>query len=398
MKSALVHYWLVTRRGGEKTLDAMAEVLPEADLIGHVIKQELLVGNLADRHVRETFISKLPLAQRRYAMYLLLMPLALEMTDVSDYDLIVSSEAGPSKWVIANPDAEHVCYCHSPLRYIWDQKNSYFANMSPPVRFMAEYFASKMRTSDALSSMRVDKFVANSNFVAKRIWKYYRREAEVIFPPVDVDLFKPTQPDDYYLVAGEIRGYKGVELAVKACNALNRRLVVMGGGNDKNLRKIAGPLTEFRGSVSDVEFRDTLSRCRALLFPGVEDFGIVPVETMASGRPIIALAKGGALDTVVHGETGVLYSDNTLEGLKRAIMMFEGEEDSFSVDRCVAQAQNFRPEVFKRSFADVLPLGATSYGFANPGHGLYQWDKGNIANVSDVSRAPRERIARPAVG
>jgi glycosyltransferase involved in cell wall biosynthesis len=359
MKSALIHYWLVHRRGGEKVLDAIASLLPEADLLAHVVDPALLTGPLADRRVRTTFIDKLPLARRRYAMYLPLMPLALEMMDVSQYDLIVSSEAGPAKWIIPNPDAQHVCYCHSPLRYIWDQKDIYLSRFPGPMRLLAEAYASKLRQSDYLSSVRVDAFVANSNFVARRIWKFYRRDAEVVHPPVDVDSFVTgAVADDYYLLAGEIRAYKGAAAAVRACAELGRRLVIVGGGDFSDLKKIAGPLTEFRGRVSDGEFKAVLSRCRALLFPGVEDFGIVPVEAMASGRPVIALNKGGALDTVLHGETGILYDDNTVEGLKSAIRAFEAEENGFRTSACIEQAARFRPEVFSREFAKCLPKGA----------------------------------------
>jgi glycosyltransferase involved in cell wall biosynthesis len=359
MKSALIHYWLVHRRGGEKVLDAIGEMLPDADLLSHVVDPALLTGPLAGRTVRTTFIDKLPFARKRYAMYLPLMPLALEMMDTSQYDLIVSSEAGPSKWIIPSPDAHHVCYCHSPLRYIWDQKDTYLSRFPGPLRLLAEAYASRLRDSDYHSSVRVDTFVANSDFVARRIWKYYRRDAAVVHPPVDVDsCVTGMAPDDYYLLAGEVRAYKGAAMAVRACAEMGRRLVIIGGGDVTELKKIAGPLTEFRGRVSDAEFKVALARSRALLFPGVEDFGIVPVEAMGSGRPVIALAKGGALDTVLHGETGILYSDNSVEGLKQAIYAFEAEEDSFKTSACITQARRFRPEVFRREFTDCLPPGA----------------------------------------
>ncbi|WP_454718813.1 glycosyltransferase [Caulobacter segnis] len=359
MKAALVHYWLVGRRGGEAVLDALGEILPDADLFAHVIRKESLFGSLKGRETYETFIGGLPFARSRYQMYLPLMPLALEALDMRPYDLIVSSEAGPAKWVIPNPDARHICYCHSPLRYIWDQRQIYFEKMPGPVQMLAEGYASHLRKSDVISSSRVDDFVANSNFVKQRIWKYYRREARVIHPPVSVDDFLPvSSAEDFYLVAGEVRSYKRVDLAVRACTALGRRLIVIGGGAGvKELKKIAGPSVEFLGHVEFAILRDHLARCRALLFPGVEDFGIVPVEAMASGRPVIAYAKGGALDSVKPEVSGVLFKEPTVESLTQAILEFEANESGFTSVACVEHARGFSKDVFKARFEDVLREG-----------------------------------------
>ena len=355
MKSALVHYWLVRRRGGELVLDALAELMPDADLVSHVVDPALLQGPLAGRRVRETFIHRLPLARSRYPAYLPLMPLALEMMDMSGYDLIVSSEAGPAKWVIKDPDAYHVCYCHSPLRYIWDQREIYFRKIPAPLRPLAQLYAGHLRHSDQLSAQRVDRFVANSAFVARRIRSYYRREADVIHPPVDVDAFRPTDDvGDYYLFAGELRGYKAAAVAIEACNRLKRPLRVVGGGVSADLLRLAGPTVTFLGRLSDADYKATIAGCRALLFPGVEDFGIVPVEVMASGRPVIARGKGGALETVAHGESGLHYQDPSVEGLERAILDFESEADSLTPAQCVAQARKFSRSVFLEKFAAIL--------------------------------------------
>lgn len=368
MRAAIVHYWLVKRRGGEQVLDAIAELLPGADLVSHVVDPRLLVGPLSGRSVRTTFISRLPFARTHYPLYLPLMPLALEMLDATPYDLIVSSEAGPAKWVIPRPDAHHVCYCHSPLRYIWDQKEIYLSRFKGPLRLAAEAYASRLRASDVQSSLRVDTFVANSNFVAQRIWKYYRRDARVVHPPVEVDRFTVAPaPEDYYLLAGENRRYKRAEVAVRACAELGRRLVVVGGGDWSALKAIAGPRAEFRGRVSDHAWRDALANCRALLFPGIEDFGIVPVEVLASGRPVIALGRGGVRDVVEPGETGVLYDDPSVEGMRRAILAFEAEEGAFRPEACVARAQRFSPDVFRRQFAACLPSGASGRADAASG-------------------------------
>jgi glycosyltransferase involved in cell wall biosynthesis len=334
-------------------------MFPGADLISNVVNPRLLTGPLENRRVIETFVHKLPFARRNHQLYLPLMPLALETVDMSPYDLIISSESGPAKWVIKEPEAHHICYCHSPLRYIWDQRTLYMKQIPRPVRPFAEAYASHLRRSDQGSAMRVDQFVANSKFVAQRIESYYRRDSVVIHPPVSVEDFSPSDSvEDYYLLAGELRAYKGAAIAIEACAKLNRRLVIMGGGDNAALRKLAGPNVEFLGRVDDATFKNTLARCRALLFPGVEDFGIIPVEVMASGRPVIARAKGGALETVVDGVTGILYDDPRAAGLERAILEFEAEERHFKAEACVRQAQRFSRATFETAFAKLLPDGA----------------------------------------
>lgn len=355
MKSAIVHYWLVNRRGGELVLDAIAELLPDADLVSHKVDRGLLQGALRGRTVRETFIAALPFSRTRYPAYLPLMPFALELMDMSPYDLIVSSEAGPAKWVIKDPDAYHVCYCHSPLRYIWDQREIYLRKVPALLRPVAHLYAGHLRKSDQLSSLRVDKFVANSAFVARRIKSYYRRDAIVIHPPVDVERFSPTSDvGDYYVFAGELRGYKAASVAIEACNRLGRNLRVVGGGASADLRRLAGPTIQFVGRLSDDDYRATIAGCRALLFPGVEDFGIIPVEVMASGRPVIARGKGGALETVVHGVTGLHYQDPSADGLVAAISLFEADEGDFTPQACVDHARRFGRDVFMEKFSALL--------------------------------------------
>ncbi len=356
MKSALVHYWLVNRRGGEHVLDALGEILPDADLISHVIDEKLLVGPLAGRQTRQTFIHKLPFARRRYAAYLPLMPIALEVLDMSEYGLIISSESGPAKWVIKDPDAHHICYVHTPLRYIWDQRKVYQKKIPRILHPIAELYSSHLRKSDQHSSLGVDQFVANSSFVARRIESYYRRDSVVIHPPVHTEQFSiRPDVDDYYVFAGELRGYKCADVAIEACNRLKRRLKIIGSGASTDLVRSAGPLVEFLGRLPDDAYRTTLARARALLFPGVEDFGIIPVEAMASGRPVIARGKGGAMDTVVHGETGILYDEPTVEGLMAAILTYEAEERNFRPELCRQQSQRFDHATFIEKFSKLLP-------------------------------------------
>jgi glycosyltransferase involved in cell wall biosynthesis len=357
-RSALVHYWLVGRRGGEIVLEAIAELLPKADLIGHVVDPGVLFGSLRGREIRETFISRLPFARKNYQAYLVLMPMALEALDMGKYDLVVSSEAGPAKWVLANPDARHICYCHSPLRYIWDQRSIYFRQLPGFARPLAEVAAGHLRRSDILSSIRVDDFVANSSFVARRIWKYYRREAEIIHPPISVHDYSVDEPADFYLVAGENRQYKRFDIAIEACSRLGRRLYVVGAGTDTpELKAKAGPKVTFLGRLETPQFRRMLSQCRALLFPGVEDFGIIPLEAMASGRPVIAYGKGGALDSVQPGVSGLLYDGGEADDLMRAMIEFEAEEQNFKAGDCVAVASRFDRTVFQAKFSELLMRG-----------------------------------------
>ena len=339
-------------------LETIGELLPKADLISHVLKPEVLFGSLQGRETKQTFISKLPFATTSYQKYLTLMPLALEMMDMSDYDLIVSSEAGPAKWIIPNPDARHICYCHSPLRYVWDQRSIYFSQLPALLRPFAELVASPLRRSDCLSATRVDDFVANSNFVAQRIWKYYRRESEVIHPPINISDYTPQEPEDFYLVAGEFRYYKRFDLAIRACTELGRKLKVIGSKTDAaELKAMAGPNVEFLGRASAATFRDAMARCRALLFPGVEDFGIIPLEVMASGRPVIAQARGGALDSVKPGVSGLLYNGVEVEDVKQAILAFEADESGFTRQGCVDHARSFDRSVFLEKFSAVLARG-----------------------------------------
>lgn len=348
MKVAIVHYWLVTHRGGEKVLEALCELWPEADIYTHVYDPESASPKIRSRTIRTTFIQKLPFAKRFYKKYLPLMPFALECLDLSDYDLVISSESGPAKGILVNPRALHICYCHSPMRYIWDQYHLYSANSGWTTRLAMATLLPALRAWDFLSAARVDRFAANSAFVAARIAKYYRRTATVIHPPVDVDNFAIAPViGDYYLAFGQLVHYKRFDLAVAAFTRLGKRLLVVGiGEEEKRLRAAAGPSVEFLGWQSDEQIRGLLAGCRALVFPGEEDFGIVPVEAMACGRPVIAFARGGALETVVAGTTGLLFPEQTVDSLCEAVGRFEQTADGFDPQAIRAHAEQFRPEAF----------------------------------------------------
>lgn len=359
MKVALIHYWALGMRGGERVLEAVCRMYPHADIFMHVADESRLSSTIVRHRIRKTFISRLPFANRAYQRYLPLMPLALEMLDLTDYDLVISFEAGPAKGVIVRPDALHLCYAHSPMRYIWDQFFVYRRNAGRLTRALMGPIAHYLRLWDVTSAARVDRFVANSSFVAQRIGKYYRRDATVIYPPVSVEEFSPAPPEqvsDHYLWVGELVSYKRPDLAIDAFSRNGRKLLVVGDGPErKRLEASAGANISFVGKLSFGELKKTMATCRALIFPGQEDFGIIPVEVQASGRPVIALGAGGALETVIDGETGVLFAQSTVAGLQSAIERFEAATwDEAAAARCVANAARFGEARFRGEIAAVI--------------------------------------------
>jgi len=355
MRVALIHYWLVTWRGGEQVLGALADLFPQADIYTHVADPELVARHLPGRKIARTFISRLPLAKRWYRKYLPLMPLALEQLDLQAYDLVISSESGPSKGVIVAPHATHICYCHSPMRYVWDRYHDYRTQAGLATRTAMAPLLHYVRMWDQLSAQRVDQFAANSRFVASRIRKYYAREAEVIHPPVAVHRFaSASKTADFYLWVGQLVKYKRPDLLVDAFNALGAPLVVIGEGQMLNdLRRIAGPNIRFLGRLPFDAILDHYARCRAVVFPGIEDFGIVPVEAMASGKPVIAFDYGGARETVVDGVTGVLFRDQTAASLVAAVRSFERHAE-FDSSAIRAHAEQFSDAVFRGRFLALV--------------------------------------------
>lgn len=362
---AIIHYWLVGMRGGEKVLEALCRMFPQADIFTHVADPKTLSAVLTRHKITETRVGRLPIARKLYQTYLPLMPRALEELDLTGYDLVISSEAGPAKGVIAPPNAPHLCYCHSPMRYLWDQYHVYRNGAGALTRKLMPHFAHRLRQWDVTSAQRVDGFVANSHFVAKRIEKYWRRQADVVAPPVALGDFGPVSPSelgDFYLWVGELAPYKRPDLAVAAFKQLDKPLVVIGGPTARvnALKAGAGRQTTFLGKVPFDLMKQHMARCRALIFPGEEDFGIVPVEVMASGRPIIAYGRGGILDTVVPGETGLLFQDQTVAALAQTVMAFEASALSAAgPETCVAQSKNFSEAVFVRGIeAALAKIGA----------------------------------------
>jgi glycosyltransferase involved in cell wall biosynthesis len=327
LRVAIVHYWLVGMRGGEKVLEALCDLFPDAVIVTHVADRNQLSAKLRHHEIRETMIARLPGARRHYKKYLPLMPFALEAVDLSEFDLVISSESGPAKGVICRPDAVHLCYCHTPMRYIWDQYHLYRSVSGVVPRILMPWLAHKMRIWDVTTAARVDKFVANSNFVSKRILSFYRREATVIHPPVAVEEFSVLPPDeigDHYLLAGELVHYKRADLAVRVFTELGLPLRIVGDGEQRRaLEQIAGPSISFLGRLTFQELKYELASCRALIFPGEEDFGIIPVEAMASGRPVIAFGRGGVLDSIKPDVTGMFFREQTTKSLAEAVAQFE---------------------------------------------------------------------------
>lgn len=362
MRVAIVHYWLVSMRGGEKVLEALCDLYPDADIYTLVCRREEVSEKIARHRIVTSFIDRLPFGNRLYKSLLPLMPFALESFDLSEYDLVISSESGPAKAVVTRPDAVHICYCHSPMRYIWDLYPDYMRNSGWITRLALGFFAPILRQWDVTTAARVDAFIANSKFVAMRIRKYYGRDSEVIHPPVslsDFDIGEST--DDYYLCAGQLVGYKRVDLAVEAFTRMNKKLVVIGdGGELARLRKLAGPTVSFTGRASLSQLQHHFSACRALVFPGKEDFGIVPLEVMAAGRPVIAYGRGGALETVVDGRTGLFFEEQSVDALVAAVQRFESMGSVFRDRTAIrAHAQGFSTESFKakiRRFVEARAL------------------------------------------
>jgi glycosyltransferase involved in cell wall biosynthesis len=359
MKTAIVHYWLVTMRGGEKVIEALLEMFPDADVYTHVYNPDAVSPQIKSRRIYTSSINKLPFAKKLYQTYMPLMPGALREFDLQAYDLIISSESGPAKGIVPNPDAFHLCYCHSPMRYLWDMYHEYFRKSNPVVRFFMKRLIPSLRNWDITSANLVDRFAANSQYVAKRIHRYYNRKAEIIFPPVAVEKFLSVKrtPGNFYLFFGQLAGYKRADIAIEACVQSGRKLVVAGSGASKRevRRYEKTGLVRFLGRIDDEEILSLFSRARALLFPGIEDFGIVPVEANAAGCPVIAYRKGGVLDSIKEDVTGIFFDEQTPESLIAAMERFEILKDRFNNRAAFnAHVRQFSPEAFKNGISRIV--------------------------------------------
>ena len=355
VKVALVHDWLVTAGGAEKVLWQFHLLFPDAPIYTLVYDPACGGGMFRDCDVRTTRLQKLPMATKLYKNMLTLMPRAWEDVDLTGYDLVLSSCSSCCKGVITRPDTVHICYCHTPTRYIWDFYYQYLENAGALKRLVMPPMIHKLRLWDRQAADLVDHFVSNSDFIARRIQKYYRREATTVYPPVHINEYPlAEQPDDYYLVVSRFVYYKRIDLAVQACTRLGKRLVVIGGGDEeKKLRALAGPTVEFAGRVSDEEMMRYYSRAKAFLFPGEEDFGITPVEAQSAGCPVLAFGRGGALETVLDGKTGLFFPEQTAESLMDCIRRFEAQGVRYSRAETRAWSLRFDEERFRREIREL---------------------------------------------
>jgi glycosyltransferase involved in cell wall biosynthesis len=332
MKVAIVHYWLVNMRGGEKVLEAFLEMFPQADIYTHVYNHKAISELIKRHNIYTSHINRLPFAKKLYQLYMPLMPNALMDFNLQSYDLVISSESGPAKGVVPNPNAYHLCYCHTPMRYLWDMYHEYYHKTSPLIRFFMKRLIPGLRLWDVVSSNLVDCFIANSQYVARRIQRCYNREAVVVFPPVNIEKYLQTtrKPQGFYLFFGQLNGYKREDIAIQACVKSGRKLVIAGSGKNKEWKKYKkNDMIKFMGRVTDEQIINLFSTAKALLFPGIEDFGIVPVEAQAAGCPVIAYRDGGALDTVKEGITGVFFNEQSAESLIGAMDYFKQNEYNF---------------------------------------------------------------------
>ena len=361
MRVAIVHDWFVTYAGSERVVEQLIALYPQADvfsLIDFLSPSDRRM--LAGKTVTTSFLQRMPLARKHYASYLPLMPLAIEQLNVSNYDLVISSSHCVAKGVLTGPDQLHVSYVHTPMRYAWDAQHEYLAG----TRFgrglrswFARWMLHKLRIWDARTSAGVDSFVANSRFIARRIWKAYRREAEVIYPPVNTDAFPlSNRREDFYLTASRLVPYKRVDLLVDAFAKMpDKRLIVVGDGPElPRLRSKAAPNVELVGYQGFSAMRDLLARARAFLFASREDFGIVLVEAQSAGTPVVALGQGGALETVQGldkpNPTGVLFEQQTADSVVAAVASFEQHESRIDPINCRTNALQFSTERFQCAF------------------------------------------------
>jgi len=358
MKIALTHDHLFQVGGAEKVLLELSAAFPGSPIFT-LIKDKKSGALFKDLEIKTSFLQNLPLSHRYFKWYLGLMPLAWEKMVFKDYDVVISSASAFAKGILTPPNTLHVCYCHSPIRYLWSDSREYVAELKQPwfVKKIVSLLLHRLRIWDYVAAQRVDKFVANSRFVAKRIKKYYQRESTVIYPPVTMNNhFNPDEKiENYYVLVSRLRPYKRVDLAIAAFNQLHIPLKIIGAGEELGkLKSLAKDNIEFLGELNDLERDKVISKAIAFIHPQEEDFGIAAVEAMSCGRPVIAYGSGGALETVQDGITGRFFSEQTWESLADAVLRFQKEKDNFDPRIIRAWAEKFSAARFRQEMIDFV--------------------------------------------
>jgi glycosyltransferase involved in cell wall biosynthesis len=362
MRVALVHDRLNEMGGSDRMLLTFHEIFPHAPIYTAIYAPKAMDRRFRDLDIRTSFMQRLPGVLRHHQPYLPVYPFAFEFMDLREYDLVISSSFAFAKGVLTRPDALHICYCHTPMRWAWryedyverEQLGRFARALLPPI-------ITWLRHWDYVTSSRVDYYIANSPTVAARIAKFYRREAAVIPPPTETSRYSvaPTH-DDYFLIVSRLIPYKRIDLAVEAFTRLGLPLRIIGSGrNEKQLKRLAGKNIKFLGQLPDAAVRDHMARCRALIFPGEEDFGMTPVEAQASGRPVIAYGAGGALSSVIEGETGAFFREQTVESLIEAVQNFR--DDQFDPQRIRRHAEEFDTQRFKDRVSHFVEAKVASH-------------------------------------
>jgi glycosyltransferase involved in cell wall biosynthesis len=362
VRVAVVHHWFVTRGGGERVAECISSLFPKAEIFTLMANDSGIPDRLRPRRMHTSFLQRIPMAKSHHRHMMPLYPAATEMLDLRGFDLVISSDSGPIKGVRVDEGAVHICYCHSPMRYLYDGYEAYRAQMGTVTRAAFSAFANKLRKWDVQAAQRVTHFIANSQYVAGRIQRCYGRESTVIYPPIDLHLAqRPATQGDHYLCAGRLVGYKRAELIIKACIRLGRRLRVAGTGPEEGrLRNLAGAgNVAFLGEMETQALWKEYGSCRALLFAADEDFGMIPLEVQACGRPVIAYGAGGSLETVRGNgnlPTGVYFGEQTVESVMEGILRYEAAEAAGSFDPTEIQrwAAKFATPRFMRQIREFI--------------------------------------------
>lgn len=363
MKTALICDWLTGMRGGERCFEVACQLWPDADVFTLVHIPGSVSPAIEKHKIHTSFIQRICPDAKHFRRYLPLFPFAIERFDLSKYDLVISFSHCVAKGVKVRSGTPHICYCHTPIRYAWDMRQSYLASLNIPKKWIAAAMLNYLKRWDRSTTSRVNKFIANSHYIKQRIKAAYAQDATVIYPPVDCSRFRLSEQDDrYYLIVSASAPYKRIDLAVEVFNSLNRKLVIIGNGHEKlSLERNVGKNIEFLGNLSDSEVADYMQRCTALIFPGEEDFGIVPVEAQACGKPVIAFGRGGVTETVIglknsdgKQPTGVFFEKQEKESLMAAIRQFESNRNVFDSVVCRTNALRFDAPLFKDSLYQAV--------------------------------------------